>query len=75
VRTAATLDAQLAALKQLNFFNTLVALKQLTAQQAALLQKVTSSNVEFNNPGSTSAPYTSSRSWNNFSRAWCSITT
>jgi len=67
VRTASALDAQLAALKQLNFFNTLVALKQLTAQQAALLQKVAASNVEFNNPGSTSAPFASSRSWNNFS--------
>jgi len=67
VRSATALDAQLGALKQANFFNTLVALKQITAQQSALLQGVTAKNIEFNNPGSTSAPFDSSRSWNNFS--------
>jgi iron complex outermembrane receptor protein len=67
VRTASALDAQLAALRQANFFNTLVALKQLTVQQATLLQGVTANNIEFNNPVSTAAPFASSRSWNNFS--------
>jgi hypothetical protein len=75
VRTAATLDAQLAALKQLNFFNTLVALKQLTAQQAALLQKVASSNVEFNNPVRPARPTLLRVAGTTSARAWCSITT
>ena len=66
-RTAAALDAQLAALKQAQFFPTLVGLKLLTAQQAALLQGVVASNVSFNNPVSSASPYAVSDSWNNFS--------
>ena len=66
-RTAAALDASLAALQQAKFFPTLVGLKLLTAQQSALLQGVVASNIEFTNPGSSAAPFAVSDSWNNFS--------
>lgn len=66
-RTASALDAQLATLNQAQFFPTATALKLLTAQQSGLLQKLVQSNVQFNNPGSTSAPYAVSKSWSNFS--------
>jgi len=67
LRSASALDAQLGALRQINFFNTLVALKQVSPQQSALLQGVTANNIQFNNPVSATVPFVSSRSWNNFS--------
>ncbi|MBV7538957.1 TonB-dependent receptor [Duganella sp. sic0402] len=66
-RVAPGLDTTLAALNKANFFPTLVGAKLLTAQQAALLQGVTANNIQFTNPGSSKAAFTSSRSWDNFS--------
>lgn len=66
-RTASQLDASLATMRQAQLFPTAVALKLLTPQQAAMLQAVATRNVEFNNTVSIAAPFTSSRSWNNFS--------
>jgi iron complex outermembrane receptor protein len=66
-RTAAGLDATLAALNAGNFFPTLVAAKLLTATQAATLKAVTTSNIQFTNPGSSKAAFTADKSWNNFS--------
>ncbi|MGV7211076.1 TonB-dependent receptor [Oxalobacteraceae bacterium A2-2] len=66
-RTAGALDTQLAALKAANLYTTLVAMKLLTATQAATFQSVMANNLNFNNPGSSTKPFTSSNSWNNFS--------
>lgn len=67
VRSASALDAQLAALSAARVYNTAVALKLLSATQAATLQGVTTRNVEFNSSVATTTPYTSSTSWNNVS--------
>jgi iron complex outermembrane receptor protein len=66
-RIASELDARLASMQQAQLFSTAVALKLLTPQQAASLQAVAARNVEFNSAVSSAAPFTSSRSWNNFS--------
>ncbi|WP_170304383.1 TonB-dependent receptor [Duganella radicis] len=66
-RTAAGLDATLAALNGANFFPSLVAARLLTATQAATLKAVTTSNIQFTNPGSSKAAFTANNSWNNFS--------
>jgi iron complex outermembrane receptor protein len=66
-RTASELDARLAIMQQARLLPTAVALKLLTPQQAASLQAVVARNVEFNSAVSSAAPFTSSRSWNNFS--------
>nr|WP_229258500.1 TonB-dependent receptor [Duganella rivi] len=66
-RTAPGLDATLAALNAGNFFNSLVAAKLLTATQAATLKAVTTSNIQFTNPGSSKAAFNADKSWNNFS--------
>jgi iron complex outermembrane receptor protein len=66
-RTASELDARLAIMQQAQLLPSAVALKLLTPQQAASLRAVAARNVEFNNPVSSAAPFTSSRSWNNFS--------
>ncbi|WP_195763695.1 TonB-dependent receptor [Duganella guangzhouensis] len=66
-RNAAGLDAQLAVLNSANFYQALVAAKLLTATQAATLKAVTTSNIQFTNPGSSKAAFTADNSWNNFS--------
>jgi len=66
-RTARELDARLAITRQAQLLPTAVALKLLTPQQAASLRAVVARNVEFNSAVSSAAPFTSSRSWNNFS--------
>ena len=67
VRTAGALDARLATLQAARFYQTAVALKLLSAAQAARLQAVTTTNIEFNSGVATRAPFVSSRSWNDFS--------
>jgi iron complex outermembrane receptor protein len=66
-RTASELDARLAITRQAQLLPTAVAMKLLTPQQAGLLRAVVVRNAEFNNAVSSAAPFTSSRSWNNFS--------
>ncbi|WP_167544309.1 TonB-dependent receptor [Duganella sacchari] len=66
-RTASGLDTTLAALNQANFFPSLVAARLLTATQAATLKAVTTSNIQFTNPGSAKAAFSADKSWNNFS--------
>lgn len=66
-RTATELDARLGVLGAARLFPTAVGSKLLTSQQAALLQAVTTTNVEFNNVVSATTPFVSSKSWNNFS--------
>jgi iron complex outermembrane receptor protein len=66
-RAAADLDARLAVLNEAQLFPAAVALKVLTPQQAATLQAVAGRNIEFTNAVSSAVPFTSSKSWNNFS--------
>ncbi len=66
-RTATALDARLGTLNQANFFPTVVGLGLLSAQTAAQLQGAVTSNIEFNNPTSSTSPFSASSSWTNFS--------
>jgi iron complex outermembrane receptor protein len=62
-RTAPGLDASLATLNAANFFPTLVGAGILTPAQSALAQYALTSNIEYTNPLSGTAPYSQSHSW------------
>jgi iron complex outermembrane receptor protein len=66
-RTANALDANLATLNAANFFPTLVGAGALTAAQAAQAQYALTNNIEYNNPLSSSSPYSASNSWSDVS--------
>jgi len=66
-RVAPGLDAALNTLNQADVFNTAVGLGLLSAQDAALLQGVAQTNIEWNDPLSATAPYTVKQSWNDVS--------
>jgi len=67
LRTAAGLDAQLAALSAADFFPTLVAAGALTQTDADTLQALTSTNQLINGQGASTAPLHVRKSWNNLS--------
>ncbi len=67
LRTATSLDTQLAALNAAGFYPSLVAAGALTQQNANTLQALTSSNQLINGQGASTTPLQVSKSWNNLS--------
>jgi iron complex outermembrane receptor protein len=70
LRSAPGLDTQLAILNAsqaafggANFWQAAQGAGYLSAQQAAMLQGATVTNIEYNNPISTTSPFTKSNSW------------
>ena len=66
-RSAPGLDTALSTLNQNNFFPTAVAAGYLTPQLAAMAQGAMTTNIEYYNPLSTSAPFAMSKSWSDTS--------
>jgi len=67
LRSATSLDTQLAALNAAGFYPSLVAAGALTQQDANTLQALTSSNQLINGQGASTTPLQVSKSWNNLS--------
>jgi iron complex outermembrane receptor protein len=66
-RIAAGLDAQLGALDQAGLFPALVGMGMMSPEEAGALQYLMSSNLEFNDPRSATAPYKIKTAWNDVS--------
>jgi len=67
LRTATSLDAQLAGLNAANFYPSLVSAGAITQQDADTLQALTTSNQLVSNAGASTAPLRVRKSWNNVS--------